>query len=89
MIMQAVGRDSRRNIGSRINDYAGCGQIPLNVLSRLSEIMQIKHLLTCCHGCKHMSMQAMVKYLPLNVLSPFSIGTQTHDYAGCGQIPVS
>ena len=40
MIMQAVGRgllrSYRKNIGSRINDYAGCDQIHVNVLSRLS-----------------------------------------------------
>ena len=67
MIMQAVIKymltkrgllrsSHRKNIGSRINDYAGCGQIPLNVLSLLSIETET-----------HMIMQAVVT--PVEVLS--------------------
>ena len=92
--MQAVGRGllrccHRKNIGSRINDYAGCDQIPLNVLSRLSietethMIMQDvgRGLLRCCHRKNigsRINNYAGCDQTHVNVLSRLSIETETH-----------
>ena len=75
---------SRLSIGTQTHKYAGCGQVPVDVLSRSSIGTQTHDYAGCgwgntylLRGLKHIIMQVVVRKWQGERLS---IGTETYDY---------